>query len=122
MKKNFVTILLSVLLSGLVAYGVGKSTVSGSVPAQSAGYDYQGSSQRTVNLSLDNYPDFTYAAETAVDAVVFVKVTIKAQTQQYPGDDFFRFFFGDQFQGQQRAPKAAQILANSGSFFSSPFS
>ena len=102
MKKNFVTILLSVLLSGLVAYGVGKSTVSGSVPAQNAGYDYQGSSQRTVNLSLDNYPDFTYAAETAVDAVVFVKVTIKAQTQQYPGDDFFRFFFGDQFQGQQR--------------------
>ena len=37
-----------------------------------------------------------------MDAVVFVKVTIKAQTQQYPGDDFFRFFFGDQFQPQQR--------------------
>ena len=102
MKKNIFTILLSVLLSGLVAYGVGKSTVSNADPAQAADPAIQGSQYRTVNLSLDDYPDFTFAAESAVDAVVFVKVTIKAQAQQYPGDDFFRFFFGDQFPGQQR--------------------
>ena len=102
MKKNIFTILLSVLLSGLVAYGVGKSSVSNASPAQTAGNEVQGSPYRTVNLSLDDYPDFTYAAESAVDAVVFVKVTIKSQGQQYMGDDFFRFFFGDQFPGQQR--------------------
>ena len=102
MKKNIFTILLSVLLSGLVAYGVGKSSVSNASPAQTAGNEVQGSPYRTVNLSLDDYPDFTYAAESAVDAVVFVKVTIKPQGQQYMGDDFFRFFFGDQFPGQQR--------------------
>ena len=102
MKKNIFTILLSVLLSGLVAYGVGKSNVSNASAAPAAASDISGSQYRTVNLSLDDYPDFTFAAESAVDAVVFVKVTIKAQAQQYPGDDFFRFFFGDQYPGQQR--------------------
>ena len=102
MKKNIFTILLSVLLSGLVAYGVGKSSASNAAPALTANPEIQGSQYRTVNLSLDDYPDFTYAAESAVDAVVFVKVIIKAQTQQFSGDDFFRFFFGDQFPGQQR--------------------
>ena len=106
MKKNVLTILLSVLLSGLVAYGVGKSTYSQSTQLVPAQPEVQGSQYRTVNLSLDDYPDFTYAAENAVDAVVFVKVTIKAQAQQYPGDDFFRFFFGDQY-GQQREQKGS---------------
>ena len=102
MKKNIVTILLSVLLSGLVAYGVGKTTnetVNANADNASATLT---SPYRTVNLTLDDYPDFTFAAETAVDAVVFVKVTVKAQAQQYLGDDFFRFFFGDQYPGQQR--------------------
>ena len=43
MKKNIFTILLSVLLSGLVAYGVGKSTVSNADPAQAADPAIQGS-------------------------------------------------------------------------------
>ena len=79
MKKNIVTILLSVLLSGLVAYGVGKSTneTVNSNPDTASGA--LTSPYRTVNLTLDDYPDFTFAAENAVDAVVFVKVTIKAR-------------------------------------------
>ena len=44
-------------------------------------------------MAQDNYPDFTYAAESAVDAVVFVKVTIKTQ-QQYYMDPFLKYFFG----------------------------
>ena len=107
MKKNVLTILLSVLLSGLVAYGVGKTTYANADPAPKAASDVQGSQYRTVNLSLEDYPDFTFAAETAVDAVVYVKVTIQAQAQQYPGDDFFRFFFGDQYPGLQRERKGS---------------
>ena len=102
MKKNIVTILLSVLLSGLVAYGVGKTTNETVNPNADNASATLTSPYRTVNLTLDDYPDFTFAAETAVDAVVFVKVTVKAQAQQYLGDDFFRFFFGDQYPGQQR--------------------
>ena len=102
MKKNIVTILLSVLLSGLVAYGVGKTTNETINANSDTASGALTSPYRTVNLTLDDYPDFTFAAENAVDAVVFVKVTVKAQAQQYLGDDFFRFFFGDQYPGQQR--------------------
>lgn len=45
-----------------------------------------------------DYPDFTYAAENAVQAVVYVEVTL-TQTYQTPqiDDPFFRFFFGDEY-------------------------
>ena len=99
MKKNALTIILSVLLSGLVAYGIGKTTVSQQLAPAEEGVP--GSQYRTVNLAQSEYPDFTYAAETAVDAVVFVKVTIQQKVQQIE-DPFFRFFFGDQMQPQQR--------------------
>ena len=64
------------------------------------------------NLSADeqrDYPDFTYAAETAVEAVVYVEVTV-TQTYQRPqiDDPFFRFFFGDEYsQPQSRERKGS---------------
>ncbi len=103
MNKNMLTIIASVLLSGLTAFGIVKANQPDTQTASTqTSYSIDGSAYRTVNLSQDNYPDFTYAAESAVDAVVFVKVTIKT-TQQYNIDPFFRFFFGDQFpQAQER--------------------
>ena len=47
---------------------------------------------RTVNLTADNYPDFTYAAEHCVDAVVYVKVT--AIQQGYTPNNMLEYFFG----------------------------
>ncbi|MBO4264336.1 MAG: trypsin-like peptidase domain-containing protein [Bacteroidales bacterium] len=93
MSKNFLTVCASVLCSGLMAYGVVKAaapagtSLDGAAPAESGGI-------RTVNLSLSDYPDFTFAAEYAVEAVVYVKVTVKTQ-QQYQSLDPFSFFFGD---------------------------
>ena len=97
MKKGFLIVLLSVLLSGLTAYAIVKT--ASPAPAAEEGVAYTGAGQtvRTVNLSLSDYPDFTYAAENAVEAVVYVKVTIQArQQQQQYIDPFFRFFFGDE--------------------------
>jgi len=51
---------------------------------------------------MSDYPDFTFAAESSVDAVVFVKVTIQSRPQYDPNDPFFRFFFGDQYRPQGR--------------------
>ncbi|MCR5519605.1 MAG: trypsin-like peptidase domain-containing protein [Bacteroidales bacterium] len=94
------TILSSVLLSGIAAFGVVKTTVPESEPVQSTTtYSIDGSAYRTVNLAQDNWPDFTYAAESAVDAVVFVKVTVKT-TQQYFNP--FDFFFGNPTEPQSR--------------------
>ncbi|MBO5708103.1 MAG: trypsin-like peptidase domain-containing protein, partial [Bacteroidales bacterium] len=54
----------------------------------------EGAHFRTVNLSQDNWPDFTYAAESAVDAVVYVKVTSSAPAVQQAPSSIFDFFFG----------------------------
>ena len=85
--------MLSVLASGLTAYAVVKAGDALSAPESVAGAT--GSVEyRTVNLTETDYPDFTYAAETAVDAVVYVEVTV-VRKQQYDIDPFFRYFFGD---------------------------
>ena len=91
MKKGFITVLLSVLLSVLAAYGVVKAANVGESEKTTLVQD--GTVTRTVNLAQSDYPDLTYAAEAAVEAVVYVEVTA---TQQYQIDDpFFRFFFGE---------------------------
>ena len=100
MAKNFFTVVASMLLSGLTAYGI----VKAATPSQEGAvvYTQEGQAPRTVNLSLSDYPDFTYAAETAVEAVVYVKVTVKYQQQYQMIDPFFRFFFGDEGQPRTR--------------------
>ena len=92
MKKSIITVLLSVLLSVLAAYGVLKAAT---VPGGSDNVSDPSTNTvtKTVNLAQSDYPDLTYAAEAAVEAVVYVEVTA---TQQYQMDDpFFRFFFGE---------------------------
>ena len=100
MAKNFFTVFASVLLSGLTAWGI----VKAATPRQNEiVYNEQGEPvASTVNLSVSDYPDFTYAAEHAVEAVVYVKVTVKYQQQYQMIDPFFRFFFGDEGQPQTR--------------------
>ncbi len=91
MKKTLLTVLLSVLVSGLTAYAIVKNTSDDNFQAAPV----SGAQYRTVNLEQTDYPDFTYAAESAVDAVVYVAVTIKSQSQQQPQMfDPFEFFFG----------------------------
>ena len=46
-----------------------------------------------MDLSNDKWPDFTFAAETCVDAVVYVKVRATQQVVSNAGP-LFRFFFG----------------------------
>ena len=101
MKKGFLTVLLSILASGLTAYAV----VRASEPKEpQVVRDSEGNAveYRTVNLADTDYPDFTYAAENAVEAVVYVEVTVQSRSQYQTIDPFFRFFFGDEY-GQPRS-------------------
>ena len=100
MKKSIITVLLSVLLSVLAAYGVLKAaTVNGSPDKVTS--PASNTVTKTVNLAQSDYPDLTYAAEATVEVVVYVEVTA---TQQYQMDDpFFRFFFGES------APQSRQV-------------
>ena len=81
--------MLSALAGGLTAFdvvkGIQKDSRQKVVPSSEMQF-------RTVNLSHDNWPDFTYAAETAVDAVVYVKVISTATTTQ--PQSIFDYFFG----------------------------
>lgn len=95
MKKGFIIVLASVVLSGITAWGIVKAQEPALAGTQvQAGAASDGQLVKTVNLSLSDYPDFTYAAENSVKAVVYVEVTSKAPQQEYI-DPFFRFFFGD---------------------------
>ena len=101
MKRGIITILLSAVISGLTAFAVVK-TVTPSNESTSTIVQADGSTYRTVNLSQDNYPDFTYAAESAVDAVVYVKVTSVTSSARQTPNSILEFFFGYPGEGQQR--------------------
>lgn len=109
MNKGFLTVIASVAISTLAAYGVLKAeTVNQPQQQQKTVYNEQGQPVRTVNLSLSDYPDFTYAAETAVEAVVFVKVTVRSQYQNV--DPILRYFFGFGDQGGERQGSGSGVI------------
>lgn len=118
MKKNILSIIIAALVGGLTAFAVAKNTepqgtMQTVVPSE------DGSSYRTVNLNLSDYPDFTYAAESAVDAVVYVKVSVPVQDMRGSGSifDFFDFFgpFGQMpGQGQNQGSPREQVGSGSG--------
>ena len=90
MKRGFLIVLLSAIVGGLTSYVV----VRKATECQTATVVTSDSPKfRTVSLSTDNWPDFTYAAESAVDAVVYVKVKAAASSQTMP-NSIFDFFFG----------------------------
>ena len=115
MKKGFLTVLLSVLAGGLTAYGVVKANENNLIPSRLSPENGTGSVEyRTVNLADSDYPDFTYAAESAVQAVVYVEVTVQqtARSRGYdPFEDFlnqFGFGYGNGYgQSQPREAKGS---------------
>lgn len=100
MKQSHLTILLSVVLSVAASCGVlvGDRMINGKTEAAETAETSADPVRPNVQIQPGSYPDFTYAAETAVDAVVYVKVTVKTGAYGYYGSDdpFFDFFFGPQ--------------------------
>ena len=98
MKRGILIALLSAAAGGLTAYAVVNTMTKNQIQSAPTTDMAQ---FRTVNLSHENWPDFTYAAESAVDAVVYVKVT-STQTQQQAPSSIFDFFFGFPQSGPQQ--------------------
>ncbi len=113
MKRGFLTVLLSIIAGGITAYAVVKATEPQTPEVQPA-TDMSGNAveYRTVNLAETDYPDFTYAAESAVEAVVYVEVTVQRQSRSIDPFEFF-FGFGDGYGfGQPRSQE--QKVSGSG--------
>ena len=91
MKKGILIAAVAAVAGALSAWIVTKAAGSDQT-AQQVMVATDGGQYRTVNLSLDDYPDFTYAAESAVDAVVYVKV-VSREAVRNP-QSIFDFFFG----------------------------
>ena len=101
MKKGILIVLLSAIIGGLTAFFVVKFTANSNDENLNPVTD---NFFRTVNMEQSDYPDFTYAAESSVDAVVYVKVSVKNQQEELPS--ILDFFFG--YEGQGSHPREVQ--------------
>lgn len=117
MRKTASIVLLSALVSAVASVSVVKLATRNteSAPVSAVQTD-NGRMFRTVNLQQTEYPDFTFAAESAVDAVVYVSVTVTQSMQGQP-NSIFDFFFGYEGSPQQRERKGSGsgvIIRNDG--------
>lgn len=108
MKRFFIVAISAVLIGGATSAVVTNMVLKGQ---NHETYVYsEGDTQvKNVNFSGE-YPDFTYAAESSVQAVVFVKVVKRVEGGQMP-PSIFDYFFG--FGGGQSAPRE-QVGSGSG--------
>ena len=91
MKRNLTILVLSVVLSTVAAV-----LVTNYIYGRGEGYFYSSSSEeepsvRRIAFEPQNFPDFTYAAENCVDAVVFVKVVKREKNREA---SILEHFFG----------------------------
>ena len=76
--------------------------------------DNMSAAARNVSISGE-YPDFTYAAETAVNAVVYVKVLKRSEQPQAPSSLFEYFFgFGNTVPREQVGTGSGVIISEDG--------
>lgn len=107
MKKNFYLYLfLTVIISGITSYGVVSYINSGEDKPYS--YKEETATIHKTTFNAQDFPDFTFAAESAVKAVVHVKVVKKGISDSY---SLFDFFFG--YGGRPQEPRE-QVGAGSG--------
>lgn len=85
-------IVLAILFGGGAAYFTTDCMLKRSAGSFSVVRNDSSGVTRSVNLSAEDYPDFTYAAESAVEAVVSVKV-IK-RSEEYVPSGILGLFFG----------------------------
>lgn len=90
MKRTLLTVILAAIVGAGAAYFTTTKLLSKNEDSHPV---IENNQFRTVDLSNTDFPDFTYAAESCVDAVVYVKVTATQQVRSSAGS-LFQFFFG----------------------------
>jgi len=102
MKRSLLIILASVISGAITAVAV-VDVMCNRQSSASSSYVYSDDSAKVQHVTFSGeYPDFTYAAESSVKAVVFVKVVVRSEQPQMP-NDFFEYFFG--YGGGQSQPR-----------------
>lgn len=111
MKKILLFTLFTVLVSGVTALTVVKLT------EKNSNSKFSGSTQlpvQKVNFSGEAFPDFTYAAESAVKSVVHVKVLKRGSEDQYSILDFFFGYTPERVPREQMGAGSGVIITSDG--------
>lgn len=114
MRKNIIsTFLLTIILSAATALVVTRWV--GNSNNSNTGYRYEDSNTlyKEVSFNRSDFPDFTFAAEHAVKAVVHVKVVKKGRSTPYSIFDFF-FGYEPQTPREQIGAGSGVIITNDG--------
>ena len=108
MKRNILLILTTMLVTAAVSYIVSTSVIKSKGDVYS--YSDTAPKYKNVNISGD-FQDFTYAAESCVKAVVFVKVVKRNEGMQNTPQSILEYFFG---YGDGRSMPREQVGSGSG--------
>lgn len=111
MKKILLFTLFTVLVSAVTALTVVKLSDSDSNYGR---YGSQGLPIQKVNFTGESFPDFTYAAESAVKSVVHVKVVKRGYESQYSIFDFFFGYTPDRVPREQMGAGSGVIITSDG--------
>ena len=113
-KKSWLIILVAILAGGLAGYATVRLTDRNSSETYVYTPDTADAIVRNVSISGE-YPDFTYAAETSVKAVVYVKVVKRSEQPQAPSSLFEYFFgFGNSVPREQVGTGSGVIISEDG--------
>ena len=110
MKRSVFFILLAIVVGGVSGGWCARYTVAQEMhKGQEGKCEFPMSSSRKTALNSSAWPDFTYAAEHSVEAVVHVSV--------YQRNTFFEYFFGHpirRYEGVQAGSGSGVILTTGG--------
>ncbi|MFA5712953.1 MAG: Do family serine endopeptidase [Bacteroidales bacterium] len=116
-KTNFSALVITIALSAVTAFLVTNWRVApvGSNSTTSSNYFYEESGKlyKEASFNRADFPDFTYAAEHAVKAVVHVKVVKRGKSAPYSIFDFF-FGYEPQIPREQVGAGSGVIITNDG--------
>lgn len=121
-KDFFIGIIAaSVITAGLTAYGVSKLPANKTSGHKTIEVISEGAGTHFTSYDRDNYPDLTYAAENAVQAVVNIEKIEEVQVRGRSRDPFLEFFGipqdsrdGEGYSRERRSGGSGVIISSDG--------
>lgn len=115
MKRNYIlVIVLAIVFGAAAAYFTTDRMLKKSADRISVVRNDSSGITRSVNLSADDYPDFTFAAESAVEAVVSVTVVKRSETYVPSGILGLFFAYGQTVPREQIGSGSGVIITPDG--------
>ncbi len=113
--KQIISTLLIATLGGMIALGVNAKLTKKTIGFSDSGIGIPAHFASYTQRNQGGYPDFRYAAQLSVHAVVHIKTSFQQKNtyyDEYFGFDPFRDFFDNPFQKRQIQPEKIQAAGS----------